>query len=205
MVCSRHNMKKIYFCFAKVYWNAINITQITIVLNFILLKYIPVKKASIEKSIYTVKLGTSQIEIECIIRTDKTIEDVFWEKEGVQYPIINRPSFDKHYLEREKSVCKLIIKNIIARDNGKYRCIVKYNDGSNDKSNFTELDVDTQRGKCQYWVILTILKKALLLFKFDIYVRQKLSSTKCYCIDFFLFKRNQLFLRKRETFKQQCC
>ncbi|XP_063424986.1 caspase-8-like isoform X1 [Mytilus trossulus] len=60
-----------------------------------------VKKASIKKSIYPVEPGTSQIEIECMIKPDKTVKDVIWEKEGDIYPIKNRPSFDKHSIERD--------------------------------------------------------------------------------------------------------
>ncbi|CAC5387623.1 CASP2 [Mytilus coruscus] len=115
------------------------------------LDVVDVGRACIRKTIYSAKVGADQIKIECFVRNDKSIKEVFWEKDAEvedknEKYLISRDKtmVEKYRLDSIKGIQSLIIKNVIASDRGKYRCIIRYNDGSQNESNPTELEVDLQ-------------------------------------------------------------
>ncbi|XP_052080957.1 caspase-2-like isoform X2 [Mytilus californianus] len=106
-----------------------------------------VETASINKTVHLVKPG-GQVEIECIVKSCKSIQNVYWEwdknkvKKEDFYRITEWNSSNKYCLQQMKNVRSLFVKNVSENDKGKYRCIVKHDDGSFSVSNFTDLQLD---------------------------------------------------------------
>ncbi|XP_063418278.1 caspase-3-like isoform X2 [Mytilus trossulus] len=106
-----------------------------------------VEAASIEKTLHLVQSG-KQVEMECIVKIDKPIKQVFWEmnKAGAKYRITEAVNQDKYSLQSSKIVQTLIIKKVVESDQGKYRCLVKHDEKVFSASNFTELKLDVKDG-----------------------------------------------------------
>ncbi|CAG2199916.1 PTPRM [Mytilus edulis] len=108
-----------------------------------------VETASIDKTVHLVKPG-EQIEIECIVKSSKSIQNVYWEWDNLEtkvkkrdfYRITEWSNSNKYRLQQMKSVRSLFVKNVSENDKGKYRCIIKHDDKSVSVSNFTELQLD---------------------------------------------------------------
>ncbi|XP_076112485.1 caspase-2-like [Mytilus galloprovincialis] len=108
-----------------------------------------VETASIDKTVHLVKPG-EQVEIECIVKSSKSIQNVYWEWDNLETKVKKRDFYritewnnsNKYCLQQMKSVRSLFVKNVSENDKGKYRCIIKHDDESVSVSNFTELQLD---------------------------------------------------------------
>ncbi|VDI66714.1 Hypothetical predicted protein [Mytilus galloprovincialis] len=106
-----------------------------------------IEDASIKKLLHLVE-HKKQVQVECIVDVNKQIRKVSWERDidGVILSITEKTNPSKYCLEVSKGISKLIVQEVTFTDEGKYRCFVKYEDGSKIKSNPTEIKVNNFKG-----------------------------------------------------------
>lgn len=96
--------------------------------------------ASIEKTNHLVK-HDAQVEIECHVKTDKPVLEIFWKKD--ERRICKN---EKYSLQSTGRMHSLVVTKVEGADKGVYKCIVKHE--ATYQTNPAQIELTIEDGKC---------------------------------------------------------